>query len=275
MCMSHNIKPYLTRWNLTQPQRLTTTATSYIYRVQQKGVPAVLKVLTPTGQHDERHAPDVLRHFDGRGSVRLLAADEGAHLLEYVPGESLVHLAETDDAAATRLIAGVLNQLHHNPQTEGVQAGSLRRRFRALFERASLPESDTLFGRAARLADALLSNARDVRVLHGDVHHENILHKPGRGWLAIDPKGLIGERTFDTANTFFNPAPKIYAHEPRIRRTAEILANETGLETRRILQFAYVYGGLSVAWSFEDGTPPESRWIQAHLRTVRRIEGML
>jgi streptomycin 6-kinase len=273
--MTGHLERYLTRWNLTQPQHLTETATSRVYRVQREGAPAVLKVLTPTGRHDERHAPHVLRHFDGRGSVHLLAADAGAHLLEYVPGDSLESLAGTDDAAATRVIAGVLNQLHHNPQTESVQAWSLRRRFRALFERARLPGSAAVFGRAARLADTLLSDAQEVRVLHGDVHHGNILHKPGRGWLAIDPKGLIGERTFDTANTFYNPSGAIYAHTDRVRRTAEIFASETGLNRQRILQFACVYGCLSVAWGLDDGTPPESEWIQAHLQTVRLIEAFL
>jgi hypothetical protein len=53
---------------------------------------------------------------------------------------------------------------------------------------------------------------RDVVVLHGDMHHENILKFSSRGWLAIDPKGLVGERGFDYANIFCKPRQRDRDH---------------------------------------------------------------
>ena len=52
-------------------------------------------------------------------------------------------------------------------------------------------------------AQALLADAARGRAsLHGDLHHDNVLDFGPRGWLAIDPHGLLGERGFDFANIF-------------------------------------------------------------------------
>nr|WP_249123342.1 MULTISPECIES: aminoglycoside phosphotransferase family protein [unclassified Bradyrhizobium] len=51
----------------------------------------------------------------------------------------------------------------------------------------------------------MLAEPRDVVVLHGDLHHDNVLDFGERGWLAIDPRCLRGERGFDYANIFTNP----------------------------------------------------------------------
>jgi aminoglycoside/hydroxyurea antibiotic resistance kinase len=53
-------------------------------------------------------------------------------------------------------------------------------------------------------------------VLHGDLHHGNVLDFGLRGWLAIDPKGLLGERGFDFANIFTNPISPIRGAASRV-----------------------------------------------------------
>lgn len=44
-----------------------------------------------------------------------------------------------------------------------------------------------------------------VAALHGNLHHDNALNFRARGWLALDPKQLVGERGVDFANIFTNP----------------------------------------------------------------------
>ncbi|WP_418887304.1 aminoglycoside phosphotransferase family protein [Klebsiella pneumoniae] len=46
----------------------------------------------------------------------------------------------------------------------------------------------------------MMSNASELRGLHGDLHHENIMFS-SRGWLVIDPVGLVGEVGFGAANS--------------------------------------------------------------------------
>jgi streptomycin 6-kinase len=257
--MSISLNHYLDVWDLSDPQLLATTATSHVYTVTSEGTRVVLKLLTEVGA-EERQGALALGYFDGQGAVRLLREDDHAHLLEYAEGNDLVGLVrQADDDHATAIIGDVLNQLHqrtHKPIPEGLTP--LKIWFRSLFERATADQQNglnSLYTRAALLADYLISQNREVRVLHGDIHHENIRHHLERGWLAFDPKGLVGERTFDAANTLYNPfhVPGIAQNEARILRTAGILADKLGIELSRVLAFAYIYGCLSTSWYERDG----------------------
>lgn len=258
--MTNNLSHYLSTWNLSDPQLLAQTATSHVYTVALDGTRAVLKLLTPLGEKDERFGAIALRHWNGRGAVRLLRDDAHAQLLEYASGEHLVTLVEQgEDHRATERIVEVLNAMHA-PSTEPLPntLRTLRSWFRALFEKAAADTAsglDSPFVRAARLADELLNDPRDVRVLHGDIHHFNIRHHPQRGWLAFDPKGLVGERTYDTANTLCNPYnfPELVFNEQRMLTTAGILADGLGIDRWRVLAFVFVYVCLSASWYLEDG----------------------
>jgi len=93
-------------------------------------------------------------------------------------------------------------------------------------------------------------------VLHGDLHHDNVLDGDLRGWLAIDPKGLVGERGFEYANLFRNPDLGCALAPGRMQRRIQIVAQEAGLDFRRLLDWVVAYAGLGAAWSLEDGDDP-------------------
>ncbi len=89
--------------------------------------------------------------------------------------------------------------------------------------------------------------------LHGDVHHENILDAGPRGWLAIDPKGLLGERAFEFANLFRNPDVATALAPGRLHRQLAIVCREARLEPRRRLEWIFTYAALGAVWSIEAG----------------------
>lgn len=272
------LNQYLAKWELTHPQKLTETATSHIYTVTYQSDTAILKLLKPIGIDDEAGGAIALHHFDGLGAVRLIQADEQAHLLEYASGESLTSLVERgEDDFGTSIIADVVHQLHSHPLPQHTNnLISLRRRFHSLFHHAEKPASDPIFKRAAQLADQLLSNPLQICVLHGDIHHDNIRHHPKRGWLAFDPKGLIGERTYDVANVLCNPItmPKLVCNETRLLNQSAILADKLMIEHKRILAFVYIHACLSVCWSIEDSMDSSSAWQVAQM-TEHHIAVML
>jgi streptomycin 6-kinase len=113
--------------------------------------------------------------------------------------------------------------------------------------------------KAAAAAHDLLAAPQGTAVLHGDIHHGNILDFGARGWLAIDPKGLLGERGFDYANIFCNPDHGLATATGRVARQATIIAEASGLERARLLQCVLAYAGLSAAWLLIDGEVPELR----------------
>ena len=106
--------------------------------------------------------------------------------------------------------------------------------------------------RSAGMARVLLTDQRDISVLHGDIHHGNILDFGPHGWLAIDPKGLIGERGYDFANTFCNPHPETITARDRLSRRADVISAAAQIDRTRLLQWVVAYAGLSAAW-FLDG----------------------
>ena len=274
--MPDRLNHYLQTWGLSDPQPLAETPTSQIFTVTHGETRVVLKLLTPVGVADEKNGAVALRYWDGRGAVRLLREDGQAHLLEYIDGEDLTSLVKKGgDEQATAIIADVLNQLHAasaNQPPEGLTP--LKVWFHALFKKAEADQHaglNSLFVRAAPVAEELLAHPQGVRVLHGDIHHENIRYHAQRGWLAFDPKGLIGERTYDAANTFCNPVnmPELVENEARVLRTAGILGDKMGIPLPRVLAFVYAYTCLSASWSLEDG----QRTVAEHtLRIAERVE---
>jgi len=243
---------YLATWNLSNPQFLAQTMTSHIYTVIYETETVILKLLSPS-ETDEQRGAVALRYFDGHGAVRLLRYDEGAQLMEYAAGDELVTLVERgEDEHATRIIAQVIQQLHSVPQNiphDGLFM--LERWFEALFNKAASDRQagiDSIYVRSASLARRLLVDQREVRVLHGDIHHRNI-RKTSRGWLTFDPKGLIGERTYDCANTLCNPVmPELVHNETRLLTNAAILADTLALDLSRVLAFTYAYACLNASW---------------------------
>ncbi len=265
---------YLAAWQLSNPQLLTQTLTSHLYTVAHHNETAVLKLLAAAETEEQRGAM-ALRYFAGRGAVRLLRYDEGAHLLEYAAGDELVTLVEHGaDETATRIIAQVLQQLHSVPQ-DAPRTGlvGLDRWFRALFHQAAADRHAgiaSIYVRGAALATRLLADPREVRVLHGDIHHRNI-RQSARGWLAFDPKGLVGERTYDCANTLCNPVmPALVHNEARLLTHAAILADTLALALPRVLAFTYAYACLNASWWVRSGDGDEI--VQWSLKVARIIE---
>jgi streptomycin 6-kinase len=267
------LNQYLTAWNLANPQFLTQTVTSHIYTVTHDAETVVLKLLSPT-ETEEQTGALALRYFDGHGAVRLLRHDDGAHLLEYAPGDELVTLVERgEDENATRIIAQVIEQLHAVPQA-APQDGLFRldRWFRELFNKAAADKRagiESIYVRGAAFSERLLADQREVRVLHGDIHHRNI-RGSARGWLAFDPKGLVGERTYDCANTLCNPVmPELVHNETRLLTNAAILADALAIALPRVLAFTYAYACLSASWSMSSGAADEADWA---LKVARIVE---
>jgi streptomycin 6-kinase len=271
---------YLALWDLSDPQLLTQTMTSHIYTVTYENETVILKLLSPS-ETDEQRGAVALRYFDGHGAVRLLRFDQGAQLMEYATGDELVTLVERgEDENATRIIAQVIQQLHCVTQKiphDGLFL--LERWFEALFNKAASDRHagiDSIYVRSASLARRLLVDQREVRVLHGDIHHRNI-RKTSRGWLTFDPKGLIGERTYDCANTLCNPVmPKLVHNETRLLTNAAILADTLALELPRVLAFTYAYACLNASWWLPHiDTKGAEDIVHWHLKIAVMIEPQL
>jgi streptomycin 6-kinase len=206
---------------------------------------------------EERRGGALLAWYAGDGAAKVFEREAEAILLERVTGErTFARLAsEGEDDVATSILCNTAISLHAPrpvPPPEGLVPleswlESLRR---VASDRAGV------FATAERTSAALLRSPREIVTLHGDFHHGNVLDGGERGWLAIDPKGLSGERTFEYANLFRNPTAEIALTPGRLEKRLSLVSQRAKLEPQRLLRWVFAYAVLGAAWSLQDGQDP-------------------
>ncbi len=92
-------------------------------------------------------------------------------------------------------------------------------------------------------------------MLHGDLHHGNVLDFGERGWLAIDPKGLLGEAAFDYCNLLCNPSHERALAPGRLERQFGVVVEATGTEAARLADWLVAWSALSSTWFALDDDP--------------------
>ncbi|MDL2405131.1 aminoglycoside phosphotransferase family protein [Rhizobium calliandrae] len=242
-------EPYLKRWSLTPDGEAIITRSSHLLPVIWRGLLAMLKVALDI---DEKLGSQILRWFDGDGAAHVYEYDSDAVLLERATGKgSLMTMAmEGGDDEASRIICRTAAKLHAPRATPLPDLVPLDCWFREL-EPAARAHGG-LLTTCAEIARHLLADQCDLAVLHGDIHHENIMDFGPRGWLAIDPKRVYGERGYDFSNTFCNSQLNIVTAPGRLQRQLPIVCAEARLEPKRMLKWIVAYAGLSASWFLSD-----------------------
>jgi streptomycin 6-kinase len=258
--LSERVAALVARWGLALEGRFPDTPGglgNFVASARRaNGTRAVLKVSPHLAETPAEIA--ALRMFGGRGAARLLEAepDLGGLLLERIePGTMLAETSAFDDDAATRIAADLLRKLWHPAEATDGLVGleswcAAYARNRDVLSRGVPGFSAELFQRADAVRAELLASIDDPVLLHGDLHHFNILRSDRDGWLAIDPKGLIGERCFDVCQFLLNPEPMPASVN---RRRLDIFCTELQLDPQRTKQWCLVHAVLNACWSFEDG----------------------
>ena len=263
------------RWGAADPVLLALTPTSRVHRVRLAGGTAVIKELTPTGKQEELRGADLLQWRGGAGYVTLIARDGPTMLLEDAGEYSLLdHLDDHGDASATAVAAVAIAALHTDrPDPPPETLLPLADSFASLFSLADTG-GDALVREAAAVATALLARQRGVRPIHGDFHHENLLRGP-RGWLAIDPKSLLGDPGYDVANMFYNPVSRddLRLDPGRIRAMATGLATAVDRDVPTLLRWAFAHACLSASWHLEDGSADKAARSLQVAAAVRSVLG--
>ena len=223
------------------------------------GAPLVLKVGFPCPEI--RREIDSLRLYDGRGIARLLEsdADLGALLLERLqPGVMLD--SEDDETKATIIAAGVMRQLwrpapaNHQFQTVA-DWGKGFERLHQRFDGGVGPFPTEMVTEAEETFASLLATSAEPVVLHGDLHHFNILSAEREPWLAIDPKGVVGERAYEVGAFMRNPWPELLSRPDVgviMSRRLDVFSESLTIDRQRLRAWAFSQAVLSAWWSFED-----------------------
>ena len=243
------------RWGVTIDEPFETESSLVAYgRRGQEDV--VLKVVKNAG--DEWNSGDVLQAFGGRGVVRVLEQVEGAVMLERLrPGTPLsqLTLAGRDDDATSILADVIAAMSPGSPPSWCPTVDDWGCGFRRYVESGDTQVPAGLVTRAAAMYAKLCGSQQNTRLLHGDLQHYNILEDRERGWIAIDPKGVVGEVECELAAALRNPAEDLtlFARPEIVERRVSALSSKLGLDSTRVLRWTYALGVLSAVWLVEDG----------------------
>ena len=257
----------LARWSLVPDGDPIVTHGSRLLPVRSGDFAAMIK--QPVNA-DERLGCLLMQYWTGEGAAMVLAQHGDTLLLERATGPaSLTVLArQGQDDDACRILCAAAAGLHA-PRGRPLPDGLLP--LAKWFEPLTLggDRHGGVVGRAAAVARDLLAAPREVVTLHGDLHHDNVLDFGPRGWLAIDPRHLVGDRGYDFGSIFTNPdmglpgAPALAAPGEavatvpgRLARRAAVVAEAAGIERGRLLRWVLAAAGLSAVWSLDDGDHP-------------------
>ena len=204
MNVSDRLDAHARHWRVVV-EHTFETETSVIAFGRREAHAVALKVVKRHG--DEWTSGEVVRAFQGRGVVRAHESVDGAMLLErLIPGHSLVQMSLRRDDDATDIIANLIREMSDATPPESCATVHDWAKGFERYPASGRPEipGDLVAegqGRFRRLS----RSQRDLRLLHGDLHHSNVLFDTTRGWLAIDPKGLVGEVGYEIGAMLRNP----------------------------------------------------------------------
>lgn len=177
-----------------------------------------------------------------------------AFLMEYLePGNSLKTLVKVgQDDSATRILCHTIRDLQSHQQNKpdfphiSELAGNLSLLKNHL--------DDRMLSKAESLFHELTTDRTEDVLLHGDLHHDNVLSS-GAMWKVIDPHGYVGDPVFEVGAMIYNPYdyfPKEKSLSQIVERRLKILAEDLPFDAKRIKVWAYCRAVLSIAWTFED-----------------------
>jgi streptomycin 6-kinase len=237
-------------------ERAVTTETSALVFGTRDGKPVIVKVALDAG--DEWRTGEIAAAFGGRGVVQVHEYAAGAALLDrIVPGTPLVALVlEGRDDEATEILGALLRRMSPGDPPAGcatVEAWGLGFERYLATNDARIPRELVLL--AQRVYSELAAAQREPALLHGDLQHYNVLFDERRNWVAIDPKGVIGELEYEIGAALRNPyeRPDLLASPETIERRLAIFQAALGIDVDRARAWAFAQGVLSAVWSVEDG----------------------
>ncbi|HET6864268.1 MAG TPA: aminoglycoside phosphotransferase family protein [Solirubrobacteraceae bacterium] len=201
------------------------------------GSHAALKVECPG--HSNPWAAKGLQYWAGRGAARLLESDQASQVLLLELCEPGTNGDDLDVAAAIDSVASVLAELHAvDPpaDTEFEQLATLVESSRETmwdrFDRFERPMDGELVVQADDLFTSLSSSAPDTVLLHGDLGPSNVVLSE-RGWLAIDPYPVLGDRAFDVGHSLSR------CDLGEARQQIALFADRLNLDARRIAGWTF------------------------------------
>jgi streptomycin 6-kinase len=250
------IRSVLAEWRLSADGMVAAGQCAVVVPVRDDGgTPAAVKFAWP--HEEQRFEHLALRAYAGNGAVRLLRADpsRGVMMLERAQPVDLTTVAVVD---ACEIVAGLYPRLHvPAPPQLDLLSDNCRRWSRELLDlpvRAPVPRR--YVEQAASLAaDFATDPGTDGTLVHTDLHYFNVLAADREPWLAIDPKPLSGDPSFEVAPLLWNRWDEVVASgdsRRAVRERFHTVVDATAFDEDRARDWVVVRELVNVLWTIHD-----------------------
>ena len=243
-------------WDLEIGAAMPNLSANYVTNVRlPNGEEAILKLSPHKKPFMEMEALEQLKSRPG--IVNLLHSSEelAAMVIEkIIPGTPLTKVQKKDDEEAIRIAAPIIRDVQANvPQKHHLRTVSKEMEVIKKVRGMDIEDKETvdMLDKALSILKELESTTLELKLIHGDLHHDNILIDDEKGWLAIDPKGMIGDPAYNAARimrNYWDSEPT----ESMVRTRIEILSEVMGHEQKRIAAWAYLDCVLSESWDLDE-----------------------
>jgi streptomycin 6-kinase len=267
------IEGLLDEWQLTVDGAPRSGFYSVVQPVRTAdGVPAMLKVGFPDDESEHEHL--ALRRWNGNGAVRLLGADpyRRALLLERLHDRDLRTVPVLD---ACQIVVDLYQRIHIPALPQLRTLSSYIARWNAGL--AALPRSAPiprrLVEQAVSLGRNLNADNRNDKVIHCDLHYENVLAANREPWLVIDPKPVNGDPHYELAPMLWNRWEELVSDvREGVRRRFYTLVDAAGLDENRARDWVIVRMMHNAMWSLEDAEP-DHHWLTKCIAIAKAVQG--
>jgi len=245
-------------WNLTDLNWHSGMSTARIAFCESSFGPAVLKLSNYPGAIEiERRA---LMHFGAEACPRvlgMLAADE-AILLERIEVDHDLSAVYPSVEKEIDIWLPFFQAVIDNPEVpDGFPSlADYAKVFDMALGRTTRDDVANVMRYARNNREILMASPNEHRLLHGDLHHFNLLCDQKGNWRMIDPHGVIGNPLYEIGAYMRNPMSAFYREpgvQERVAERLSCLAERLALETEVVARYAFYGTAFSIAWDFEDG----------------------
>jgi len=229
----------LERWDLERDGIARAGSASVVLPVLRRGTPAALRLQMP--RQETTAAVIGLRTWNGKGMVRLLDHDpmSSSMLLERLDATRTLASINDDDMAMS-ILADLLARLVAVPAPRGLRSlGDIASEMadqapQAIMKLVDPADRQHLRNWASAVAE--LAGEPGDRMLHWDLHYDNVLAAQREPWIAIDPEPLAGDPGFDLWPALDSRWDDVVAKGDTlriVRRRFDLLTDVLGLDRAR------------------------------------------
>lgn len=245
------------KWHLTNVIPMKNLSYNYVFKAYQTTTaqPVVVKISYKFKTLEQEIK--ALQAFDGHGFCKLFDIDTTHHalLIECLePGTELTSLFPDNDDRATIIAIELMKKIHTVQVPTHHTIKSIEEWLELLFTLKTTAIPAHHLEKAQKLSRKLLAAPSKQVILHGDLHHANILLGKD-GWTAIDPHGVIGEAAWECEPLIKNPTEKLWKMEnpiPIVKRRLALASEQLNIDHQKLLEHCYVRTVLSSCWTVEN-----------------------